>query len=336
MLFAGACTTVEHLHGHNKEMDVYGSCDPFSTASNTPRRLGPTKSRGYNFSFTIAPGLARHPEFIDQVQDLDVANNARFPLVFKAESGYFLHFPGTATFLVASNLHEILCDPTQAASTDTIQHLLFDQVLPRVLNQSGDIVLHAGAVVDADGAIAFLGESGSGKSTLCASFCREGFPLLTDDYLVIKKEENRILGLPGYPSLRLWPDMREALGWESSVTVPMAQYSTKERLEAVGGSFTFCDQPVPLRLILVLNSRAESVTGDQIAIRPMRPREAMMSLIASSFRLDLNDAVVNEKAFRNCSLLSTQIPHFELSYPRSVAYLPEIRSAILNHLANDR
>ncbi len=52
----------------------------------------------------------------------------------------------------------------------TLQHLLFDQILPRLIAHAGRLVLHASAVGASAGAILFLGGTGQGKSTLAASF----------------------------------------------------------------------------------------------------------------------------------------------------------------------
>jgi len=44
--------------------------------------------------------------------------------------------------------------------------------------------------------IAFLGETGQGKSTIAASLGRQGFPVVTDDCLVVEEKEDEILGIP--------------------------------------------------------------------------------------------------------------------------------------------
>src|SRR5262245_35532677 len=103
-------------------------------------------------------------------------------------AGYQLGFPGLAVFDIADDGRSIVGRTEGTLPLSTVEHLVVDQVLPRVLAQRGRLVLHAGCVVTARGAVAFLGDSGAGKSTLCASFARAGDGLvLGDDGIVVRE-----------------------------------------------------------------------------------------------------------------------------------------------------
>src|SRR5262245_25522327 len=97
---------------------------------------------------------------------------------------YTLGAPGVADFSIDDEACRIVGRAAEGAARETIEHLLIDQVLPRVLAHRGRLVLHAGGVRTPFGAIAFLGESGAGKSTLCSAMNRAGHRLLGDDGLV--------------------------------------------------------------------------------------------------------------------------------------------------------
>ena len=122
--------------------------------------------------------------------------------------------------------------PLSTATTSaTLEHLLHDQIYPRLLAHEGQLVLHAGAV-DMDGKLAvFLGDSGMGKSTLVASLYQAGAALLNDDTLVVTAEADGFYGQAIYRGLRLLPDSLASLFPQQTETRPMAHYSPKQRLE---------------------------------------------------------------------------------------------------------
>jgi hypothetical protein len=79
-------------------------------------------------------------------------------------------------------------------------------VLSFYLQRQGLLVLHASTVVIDDRAVAFLSHKFSGKSTIAAALVKSGHPLLTDDILTIEERDGILIGRPGYPQMRLWPE----------------------------------------------------------------------------------------------------------------------------------
>ena len=141
-------------------------------------------------------------------------------------------------------------------SVETLRHLLLDQVLPRLLAQRGQLVLHAGAVRAGSRAIAFVGETGSGKSTLSGSFHVDGCPVLSDDGLLVTPEAGRALALPTYPSLRLWPEalagsLRRAAALAPSLTTRPSSASCSAKPRNPG-------TPLPLAALFVLAPAADN------------------------------------------------------------------------------
>jgi ABC-type multidrug transport system fused ATPase/permease subunit len=88
--------------------------------------------------------------------------------------GYLLRFQEMADFAVSRDAREILCYAASDTPSETVRHLLLDQVLPLVLSSRGQLVVHGSAVLTPGGTIAFVGDSGSGKSTLASSFTEDG------------------------------------------------------------------------------------------------------------------------------------------------------------------
>ncbi|MBC8254062.1 MAG: hypothetical protein H8E35_08535 [Ardenticatenia bacterium] len=256
--------------------------------------------------------------------------------VASQQQGFLLRFPGMADFTVSAPGADIDCYPQAGIDWVTLRHLLLDQVIPMVVNQRGELVLHASAVASRDGAIVFLGKTGLGKSTLCASFCQQGFALLTDDCLLLRREGQRFWGLPSYPGLRLWPETRKALSLDSLEFVPVAQYTSKGRIQLHSGRLPFCTGPVPVERLYVLAPSDEGPAIERVRICPMKSSEAFLELVNASFRLDTTDRNRNRRAFEHTDQAVSALAVFRLSFPREISFLPSVREAVLEHLAGGR
>src|SRR5262249_21151056 len=64
-------------------------------------------------------------------------------------------------------------------------------VAPHVLALRGILVLHASAVLDAAGVLAFCGGSGQGKTTLARALAAAGRELIAEDLLVVRSAGDR-------------------------------------------------------------------------------------------------------------------------------------------------
>ena len=237
---------------------------------------------------------------------------------------YRLGMPGLATFLIDGGGAAITCRPHETLPAGTLEHLLIDQVLPRVLTQKGRLVLHAGCVATPQGAIGFLGDSGAGKSTLCAEFARAGHPLLGDDGILVRgTAATGFEALATYPGLRLLPDPLVHLFDERAGAAPVAHYTEKRRLDRDSGRFTLAIGAEPLRALYLLTA------GATIEITPLPEREAFMALVAASFQLHLDDQERSRGLFDRIGALLDAVPVRRLSYPRELDRLGAVREALL-------
>ena len=256
--------------------------------------------------------------------------------IARTEDGYLLRFPGLADFTVSADGRRIDCHPRADIAQETINHLLLDQVIPALLAHEGELALHAGGVASDRGAIVFLGESGWGKSTLCASFNQAGFPLLGDDFLLLRADGNGFAVVPSYPGLRLWPDSRAALAWDAADTTPMAHYATKERLDPAAHGLPFRSDPASVTALFALAPPAEGPEAERIRIQRLPPREAYMTLLNCAFQLDGSDRERNRRLFQQIANAVDGLNIYSLAYPREMPILPDVRAAILTHLATDQ
>ena len=233
---------------------------------------------------------------------------------------YTLGAPGVAVFSIDRDASRIV--GRSVAAPETVEHLLIDQVLPRVLAHKGRLVLHAGGVRTPFGAIAFLGESGAGKSTLCSALARAGHPVLGDDGLVVRDDGGGMEVFATYPGLRLLPPSLRHFYGTGERTSPVASDRPKRRvaIRAVAG-------PLPLRAIYALAEH------DAIDIAPIPGVEAIMALVKSSFHLHWGDAKRSRDHLERIAATVRAVPPRILRYPRDFAALPRVIAAVLEDLA---
>jgi len=189
-------------------------------------------------------------------------------------SDFLLRFPDLADFLISADGSALGAWPAPETNADTLRHLILDQVLPRVLAHRGQLVLHAGAARIGQEAIAFIGETGRGKSTLTASFHAAGYPLLSDDGLVLMQGDGTTCAQPTYPSLRLWPEAVAGLFARTPGLAPMAHYSSKQRVTLKD---TADNKPVSLAAIYVLAPETQE-DAEGISLTTVSPSEDNQSI----------------------------------------------------------
>lgn len=243
---------------------------------------------------------------------------------------YWLRVPDLADFLLQLDSCRVRVSP-DAASLDiaTLEHLLVDQILPRLLAQRGELLIHASALSIAGRHALFLGPGGWGKSTLAGLLQRRGHNVLSDDCVQLRREGGRFLAIPTYPSLRLYPDSLDAVFPDLAESTPVANYTEKRRVPMTPANDA--ENGVPVDVLYLLGDPAEA--DGTIRITPLRPAEICLALIRHSFRLDLSDRAASAKQLERCSEIARSVPAFRLDYPRDYALHDELARVVTEHLA---
>lgn len=291
--------------------------------------LDRTDTSEADFLFAMAPARdfeEKHDWFHHWYQD--EAKQIIDSSLAREGDGYRIRFEGQADFLILEGGSRIICEPCLDAPLETIRHLFLDHVLPRIMGQRGELVLHASAVELPDGGgIAFVGKSGWGKSTLASSFRDIGARFLGDDCLHLKVVDAELFGIPAYGGTRLWEDSRDALFPEGVSSEPVSHYNSKRRI-----SFREADKlaPTKFRALFFLDDPERAVDGVP-NIQPMGGSSAIVELIKRSFLLDVKsvDSAAGQFAAIG-KLLATRPMFYTLQYPREYSRLAEVRQAILN------
>lgn len=247
-------------------------------------------------------------------------------LSFARNEDYLLRFPGQGDFLISRDGREVQCRPLRGTPESTIRHLFLDQVIPLVLSRRELLVLHASAILTPDGVIAFVGKSGHGKSTLAASFGQVGYPLISDDYLLLRKTAEDWIAIPSYPGVRLWPRTSEGIFSDPPETTEVAHYTEKRRVfdPAI---IPFAERPSSLRCMYFLDDDGD--TSPEPAIAHLSPKDIFMKLVTAAFNLDILDKVMLARQFCAIGDLGTRLPCFGLRYARDFSVLPAVRRLVM-------
>jgi hypothetical protein len=250
----------------------------------------------------------------------------------KMDGNYLLRFNELADFFVSEEGKEIVCIPKMEIPKETIHHLLLDQVIPLVINLKGNEALHVSAVHTPQGVVAFAGPTGSGKSTVAGSFLKLGYPLLSDDCLVLMEKNESIYALPAYPGLRLWDDALSHLFGDNGTHESVAHYTDKRRFNLEKRLAAHCTEPKPLRRLYVIADLSELEGKTDIVIERLSSRDSFMALVRCAFRLDITDNNMLRRQFHFLERVASTVSVRRLVYPRDFRLLPTVREAILKDL----
>ncbi len=170
-----------------------------------------------------------------------------------------------------------------------------------VLAANKTYCLHASAVSTRAGVVAMTGESGVGKSTL-AWQAGEGWVQLADDILPIiyHKERRGVQISTQFPQLKLQHAC--APGWE-------------------------LDEPN-----LDLLVRLDPKPAKAISIKPLSKAEGMLQFVRHTVAAKLFDEKVMSRHSKFADYFARKVPVVELSYPRDLLQLTELREQILDYL----
>lgn len=245
------------------------------------------------------------------------------------ESDY-LRWSGFFEFLVSREGRRIACRACNGTTQEAFQTYLVGPVLSFALLKHGIEPLHATVVVVHQQAVAFLGDGGYGKSSLGAAFLRAGHTLLTDDLLVITENDRRFTAHPGPPRIKLFPEIAKAILGDRVVGTPMNPTTPKLVIPLDPKQSTHA--AAPLRAIYMLRPPTTGAPPTRVTITPLSQRRACLELLANTFNPVIVEKARLTRQFNWTSRLPASIPVKSLSYPRDLAFLPEVLTAITSDL----
>ena len=229
----------------------------------------------------------------------------------RSAGGWTLRVPHLAEFLIDRTRRRIAIDRISRLRDEELEHLLIDQVLPRVFSHNGEVVLHA-AAVDIAGQIAlFAGETGVGKSTLCAALGGLGHKVLTDDCVFLRSRGATVSAMRTYPSLRLLPDTLSCFEGKRAERDSSSGYREKTRVPLIACSDL--DKWRDVAALYVVTPRDSSRTHH--AVTRQTYGRACIDILTNTFRLDPTDPALGAQLFARATDIARRIPVFALAVP---------------------
>jgi hypothetical protein len=244
----------------------------------------------------------------------------------------YIRWSGLFEFLISSDGCSIIGHPLKNASKEAFLNYLLGQTLSFAMVKQGIEPLHSTVIIIDDGAVGFIGDCGYGKSCLGASFQQTGYPLLTDDLLVLKENNGSFLAYPGLPRIKLFPKIAKKLMGGKVKGVPMNNLTSKLILPL--DRHQFASNPMPLSSIYVLTPPAAGLRPKRVTIRRLSQRRAFLSLLKNTFNTKVTEPERLKRQFTFFTQVVSKVPIKTLSYPRTIKSLPFVRETIINDLKN--
>ena len=278
-------------------------------------------------------GAGRTPQFDHARRLLHVS---RAPLDWfecrrLADGTTYLRWAALFEFLISPDARTIEYRRLQKATNESFTTYLLGQVLSFSLLALGYEPLHATSVVVDGEAVAFLGDCGYGKSTVGAAFVARGFPLLTDDVLVLEAREGRWIAHAGPPRLKLFPSVAQKV--LSRATGRFMNPRTSKLVIPLGAPQAFTSS-VPLKALYVLPNPKHSRRRrhSNVRIEPLSGQKAFIEIIRAAFNRLQVDRTRLENQFDITTRLVQEVPVRRLTYPRNLSALGALCDAVLNDI----
>ena len=189
-----------------------------------------------------------------------------------------------------------------------------------LLNQRGNLVLHA-SVVKFDGkAVLFMGNKGHGKSTLAAHLTARGYELIGDDLAPVSFDSGLPMITPGHPQLRLSPAALASLGHDPD-SFPRVNRGTDKRQFKPTGRFS--TEPLGISSIFILES------GTELEITDVNRMQQFVEIAKNSYLAPYIDLMENTaQHFQQCNHLANAAPVYRISRPLDFASMDKVTERI--------
>ncbi|HKG36572.1 MAG TPA: hypothetical protein VKA89_09060 [Solirubrobacterales bacterium] len=222
--------------------------------------------------------------------------------------GLLVACSATGSYRIDARRGIVLVDPR--GPEDAWEHRVLAVVLPLLLSERGDLVLHAAAIEYEGRALVFAGPTTRGKSTLALAFARFGRPVLSEDGVVIGPESGPMVW-PGASGIRV----REP----GSAAAP-------RRVEYVGETDP---PPVPTGALVLLEER-----GAELRVEPLAGAEALTALAPHLVHSGGQEGL--GPAFSGLARVLGEVAAFRASLPDDLDLLPDAAAELARRVTPAR
>lgn len=199
---------------------------------------------------------------------------------------------------------------------------LLGTVMAYLLQYHGYLVLHGSAVLVNQQAVIFSGDSGAGKSTTASALVKLGYPLLTDDVVVIKTlADGTMLLVPGPAKLKLWADALELLEYSSHGLQAVVNKMDKYQLPVTNHESSL----YPISRFYELNPDNSCSAVDCCELFGI---DKLQLLIKNTYRYNMLKPLNKlQQHLKSCSQLGSEIRTFKIkrsNNPQSLAIIIDL------------
>jgi hypothetical protein len=244
-----------------------------------------------------------------------------------ADGSTYVGWNNVGEFIVSEDGHLVECCRADGSAWESFQVYMLGQALSIALVNQGIEPLHATAVVVGGEAIVFLGDSAHGKSSLAASFLSAGHRLLTDDLLVIEESPRGLIAHPGPARIKLFPAVANA--YMPCCKARTVMNAGTDKLILPLAPHERCAVPVPLAAFFAVTSPRDACRRRDVSIEPLSRRDGFMRLLRATFNRRVVQRSRLLRQFAAMAAIADRVGVSELSYPRSLNRLDEVREAVV-------
>jgi hypothetical protein len=247
----------------------------------------------------------------------------------RMDDGHVVHFAGSVDFYLSSDT--IIAHLLDPACRYMVEILLLGEIFSLWLELQGIRTIHASAAIVDNHSIAFLSSNKGGKSGLAAAFTQQGHQILTDDVLPVENRDDLFLARPGYPAMRMWPDLAGHFFEEyKDLEIVHPEYSKLRLPIGPHGFGTFCSEEKPLKVMYV----PQRLSSDSdITIEPLSKKNAFFELLQNSFSPGIVEALgLQPERMNFFSRMVMQVSMRRLNYPEGFHHLPYVVDAVLDDI----
>lgn len=239
-----------------------------------------------------------------------------------------LRFTEKADFYIFKD--KVVCNLLSHEFYPLVEIQLLGTMLSYWLERQGIPAIHASVVNVNGNGVGFLSSNKGGKTSIAASLMQRGHSLVTDDIMAINHGD-QIYCRPGYPTMRMWPEVAEHfLGHFEDLPLVHPELS-KRRVFVGSDSFgSFYNKKVPLKC-LYIPERVENLKSNEIKIESLSQSEALIELVKHSFIANLVDSIgLQPKRLEIFANIVRKIPVRRIIYPNGFNNLEKVCNVIIN------
>jgi len=223
---------------------------------------------------------------------------------------------------------EIIVAPFGDVDRDLLVNTLLGTPLGILLLQRNHLVFHASAVEIDCKSVCFIGPSGSGKSTTACSLISLGHQLISDDVVAFNLPSNPgIVPLPAYPWMKVSSKASHDLNLDATMISELQISSPKKKYTLAEDRFA--KEPAKLKCIYILS------WGSDLMIEPLKPKDAVLSLLANAYGFVPAVEYPQEEKRRFFQMMQfvKDIPCFKLQRPKHMDTVVEVGNVVSEHLS---